>query len=83
MARMETAPRTGGICPGASIMPTSAVKTTSDMTRGFRSAKKSPATASERRTGQHFIFHCNVIWSVFPCNVKLDGPLLCGPLELT
>jgi hypothetical protein len=35
------------MCPGASIMPTSAVKTTSDITRGFSRAKKSPADADE------------------------------------
>jgi hypothetical protein len=32
-------PMTGWICPGAIIMPTSAVKMTSDMTRGFISAR--------------------------------------------
>ena len=32
-------PRTGWIDPGASIMPTNAVKMTSDITRGFSSAR--------------------------------------------
>ena len=33
---------TGCSCPGASTMPASAVNTTSDITRGFISATKSP-----------------------------------------
>ena len=36
------APSAGCGCSGASIMPTSAVKTTSDITRGFIRATKSP-----------------------------------------
>ena len=39
IASSEAKPSTGCIGPGASIMPTSAVNTTSDITRGFSSAK--------------------------------------------
>jgi hypothetical protein len=39
MQRMTMAPRMGSMPPGASSRPTTAVKTTSDITRGFRSAK--------------------------------------------
>ena len=39
MHRMAMAPMTGLIATGAAIMPTSAVNTTSDMTRGFSSWK--------------------------------------------
>jgi hypothetical protein len=35
MHRSAVKPITGWMWPGAIIMPTSAVKTTSDMTRGF------------------------------------------------
>ena len=39
MKRMEAKTSTGCIAPGAASNPTSAVKTTSDITRGFISAK--------------------------------------------
>ena len=39
----------GLIATGVATRPTKAVKTTSDMTRGFSSAKKSPAVASDMR----------------------------------
>ena len=39
MARSEAAPMTGLTWPGAIAMPTNAVNTTSDITRGFSSAK--------------------------------------------
>ena len=38
MQRMEVKASTGWTWPGAIISPTSAVKTTSDITRGFNSA---------------------------------------------
>ena len=41
IARIETMARTGFIVPGATTMPVTAVRTTSDMTRGLRSARKS------------------------------------------
>ncbi len=37
---------TGLMLPGATTMPARAVKITSDITRGFRSAKKSPTVAA-------------------------------------
>ena len=49
IAPIATTAITGFIAPGAIISPTKAVNTASAMTRGFKSAKKSPAVASERR----------------------------------
>ena len=46
IASSEAKPITGFMC-GASSMPTSAVNTTSDITRGFSSAKKSLAEPFE------------------------------------
>jgi hypothetical protein len=49
MARIAISAMTGSIAPGAVARPTKAVKTTSDMTRGFNSARKSPGMASDTR----------------------------------
>src|SRR4051812_45814740 len=48
MHRIAVSARTGCRCPGASSMPVRPVKTTSDITRGFRSATKSPTEAPPR-----------------------------------
>ena len=45
MQRRATTPAKGSMPPGAIIRPTSAVKTTSDITRGFVSATQSPMLA--------------------------------------
>ena len=45
MQRRATTPAKGSMPPGATIRPTSAVKTTSDITRGFVSATQSPMLA--------------------------------------
>ena len=53
-------PITGFICPGAATMPTSAVNTTSDMTRGFSKleivARRRQAWCQEIRTGMRTRF---------------------------
>jgi hypothetical protein len=43
---MATRPRKGCNSPGAAIIPVNAVKTTSDITRGFMSARKSETVGS-------------------------------------
>jgi len=45
MQRRATKPMSGSRRPGATNSPTNAVNTTSDMTRGFISATKSPKLA--------------------------------------
>ena len=51
MQRSAMAASTGWGCSGASTMPTSAVNTTSDITRGFISAMKSPMLPSADARG--------------------------------
>src|SRR5580704_7951409 len=48
MARIAMNPTPGSILPGAIVKPTSAVKTASNITRGFISAKKSDRRAVNR-----------------------------------
>ena len=44
--RMDAIAINGCTCPGATTSPTAAVKTTSDITRGFNRANRSPISAS-------------------------------------
>ncbi len=49
MDRIAITASSGLMVTGAATSPTKAVNTTSDMTRGFSRAKKSPAVASDMR----------------------------------
>jgi hypothetical protein len=67
MARIAMKPRAGSILPGAIVKPTSAVKTASNITRGFIRAKKSDRRVVKRddegnwscRTGIAVVFMIN------------------------
>ena len=66
-------PRTGWSEPGATTMPTSAVNTTSDITRGLSSAMKSPTSPPISKVGGDV----SIVSLKRTSDIHIDNPL--GP----